>query len=273
VAGELWIGGAGVARGYLDRPALTALHFAPDPWAGVPGARLYRSGDRVRRRPDGALEFLGRLDEQVKIRGFRVEPGEVEAALRRHPGVEQCVVTAREDTPGDPRLVAYTVGTAPAGELRTHLRATLAHYMVPAAFVALDSVPLGANGKVDRAALPPPAEGDGDGRHVAPRSELERRVAALWAEALGRERVGVEDDLFDLGAHSLLLMRIHGRLHALAPDAGLTVLDLFGLPTVAALCARLRGGPPGPGAAEAEELARLEAGRQRLRARLQRSVS
>ena len=272
-AGELWIGGAGVARGYLDRPGLTAERFVPDPFAAVPGARLYRTGDRVRRRPDGALEYLGRLDEQVKIRGFRVEPGEVEAALRRHPGVEQCAVAAREDVPGEPRLVAYVVGAARAGDLRAHLRGTLPHYMVPAAFVPLSRLPVGANGKVDRAALPAPAGGDDEASYVAPRSGLEQCVAALWAEALGRERVGVQDDLFDLGGHSLLLMRLHGRLHALAPDAGVTVPELFGLPTVAALCARLRGEGRLPAADEAEALARLEAGRQRLRARLRRSVS
>ncbi|HEX6373716.1 MAG TPA: amino acid adenylation domain-containing protein [Longimicrobium sp.] len=272
VPGELWIGGAGVARGYLDRPALTAERFAPDPFSPVPGARLYRTGDRVRRRPDGALEYLGRLDEQVKIRGFRVEPGEVEAALRRHPGVEQCVVAAREDTPGDPRLVAYVVGTADAGALRAHLRAALPHYMVPAAFVPLDRLPPGANGKVDRAALPAPAGEDADAAPVAPRSELERQVAALWAGALGRERVGVEDNLFDLGGHSLTLMRLHPRLHALAPDAGVTVPELFDLPTVAALCARLRGGPRRHAPSGEDERARAEAGRQRLRARLHRSV-
>ena len=242
VPGELLIGGAGVARGYHGRPELTAETFVPDPFSAEPGARLYRTGDRVRRRADGSLEFGGRVDGQVKIRGFRIEPGEVEAALRRQEGVADCVVVAREDRPGDRRLVAYLVGPADAEALRERLRGELPEYMVPAAFVALETLPLTPNGKLDRRALPAPEQKPRDVSASLPRTELEERVAAVWREVLEVGEIGVDDNFFDLGGNSLLLSRVFGRLREVRGD--LRIVDLFRHTTVEALAAHL-------GAAEA----------------------
>ncbi|HEX6042445.1 condensation domain-containing protein, partial [Longimicrobium sp.] len=236
VPGELWAGGAGVARGYLGDPALTAARFVPDPFSGRPGARVYRTGDRVRWREDGALEFLGRMDGQVKLRGFRIEPAEVEAALLSYPGVRQARVLAREDTPGERALVAYTVGDADADALRAHLGATLPAYMVPAAFVPLDALPLTPSGKVDARALPAP--GYDAGRYVAPRTEVEQVLAGAWAEVLGRERVGVRDSFFELGGHSLLAMRLISRVRA-AFGVELPIRAVFAGPTVEAMAAEV----------------------------------
>jgi amino acid adenylation domain-containing protein len=246
LAGEMFVGGAGVARGYLGRPALTAERFVPDPFSAVPGARMYRSGDRARRLPGGELEFLGRADEQVKIRGFRIEPGEIEAALRGHPAVADAAVAAREDAPGEKRLVAYVVPAdgveaAPA-ELRAHLAASLPEHMIPAAFVSLPRLPLTTNGKLDRRALPAPAAAeDGGEPYVAPRTPTEEVLAAVWAEVLGRERVGIDDSFFAIGGDSILSVRVA----ALARERGLPleIADLFAHPTVRALAERVaRGG-------------------------------
>ncbi|HSN85371.1 MAG TPA: non-ribosomal peptide synthetase, partial [Thermoanaerobaculia bacterium] len=237
-AGEICIGGTGVARGYLNRPDLTAERFVPDPFAAEPGGRLFRTGDLGRQRPDGRIDFLGRVDHQLKLRGFRIEPGEVEAVLRGHPEVLDAVVVARP-LDGLPVLVAYVV---PAGEaipesaLRDHLRNRLPAHMIPGRFVPLDALPLTSRGKVDRRALPAPdAHRPGLGESfTAPRNRAEERIAALWAEVLGLDRVGVHDDFFELGGHSLLATRLLARLQA---DLGIEVpvRALFERPTVADL--------------------------------------
>ncbi|HEX2211417.1 MAG TPA: amino acid adenylation domain-containing protein, partial [Longimicrobium sp.] len=212
VPGELYVGGVQLARGYLGRAALTAASFVPDPFGGEAGARLYRTGDRVRWTSGGTLEYLGRLDHQVKIRGYRIEPGEVDATLRRHPAVRDCAVVMREDVPGDRRLVAYVAGDADADTLRAHLRRGLPEYMVPAAFVAVDALPLTANGKLDRRALPAPDLAAAEDAYVAPRTSVEEVLAGIWAQLLGVERVGVHDDFFRLGGHSLLATRLVWRM-------------------------------------------------------------
>nr|WP_229840617.1 non-ribosomal peptide synthetase [Streptomyces roseolilacinus] len=242
VPGEIHVGGPGVARGYLNRPELTAERFVPDPF-GPPGSRLYRSGDLARRRPDGSLDFLGRADDQVKIRGYRIELGEIEAALATHPDVREAVVLAREDTPGDKRLVAYCVAPAdadlPAGaELAAHCGAVLPPYMVPAAFVALDALPLTANGKLDRRALPAPGD-DAFARaaYTAPRTPAEERIAAVWRDVLGADRVGVHDNFFDLGGDSISAVALVGALREQRLDV--SVGDVFAHRTVGELAALL----------------------------------
>jgi len=240
VAGELHIGGVGVARGYLNRPELTAERFVADRFSGEAGARLYRTGDLVRYLPDGNIEFLGRNDHQVKIRGFRIELGEIEARLVEHQAVREAAVIAREDTPGDKRLVAYVVVESEAkgvagdsGELaallRVHLSATLPEYMVPAAFVVLDALPLTPNAKLDRKALPvPDEEAYARGVYEAPDGEVEAILAGIWQELLGVERVGRQDSFFELGGHSLLAVRLLERLRRLG--LGAAIRDLFEYP-------------------------------------------
>ncbi|HEV2150425.1 MAG TPA: non-ribosomal peptide synthetase, partial [Longimicrobiaceae bacterium] len=247
VAGELYLGGAGLARGYLGRPELTAQKFVPDPFSAEPGARLYATGDRARRLPGGELEFAGRVDQQVKVRGFRVEPGEVEAALREHPDVRDAVVAAREDVPGDRRLTAYVVpaaGPAPApAELRGFLGELLPAYMVPSAWVFLGELPVTPGGKLDRRALPAPGAESAqapDG-YVAPRTPVEELLAGIWAGVLGRERVGVQDGFFELGGDSILAVQVVSR----ARQAGLALQpqQLFQHPNVARLAAALDAVP------------------------------
>jgi amino acid adenylation domain-containing protein len=235
VPGELWIAGDGVARGYLERPELTAERFAPDPFAAEPGSRLYRTGDLVRYRLGGALEFLGRIDHQVKIRGYRIELGEIEAALLRHPAVKEAVAAVRDDG-GEKRLVAHLVadGESAPGALREHLKLLLPDYMVPAAFVTLESFPLTPSGKVDRKALPAPEITSTPSTYLAPSGPVEELVAAIWAEVLRVERIGVEDNFFDLGGHSLLATQVMSRLRA-ALGVELPLQRLFETPTVRAL--------------------------------------
>ncbi len=227
VPGELHVGGAGLARGYLRRPEITAERFMPDPF-GLPGERLYRTGDLVRWRPSGDLEFLGRVDHQVKLRGFRVELGEIETGLRSHPAVRDAVVALKSSPGVDSRLVAYTVreGTE-AADLRAFLRERLPEFMVPSLFMELPALPLTPSGKVDRRSLPEPdAAGPQSAAYEAPRTELERTIAGVWRELLGAERIGLRDNFFDLGAHSLLIVRAHARLRE-ALGRELTVVDLF----------------------------------------------
>jgi amino acid adenylation domain-containing protein len=239
VAGELYIAGAGLARGYYNRPGLTAQRFVANPF-GQPGARMYQTGDLVRWRADGQLDFLGRVDDQVKIRGFRIEPGEVEAVLSSHPAVEAVAVVAREDKPGVKRLVAYLIPAAgqsvESGQLRGFLGAVLPDYMVPSAFVGLSEFPLTANGKLDRRGLPAPDESVGVGTgFVAARTEVERVLVGIWAEVLGRARVGVEDNFFELGGDSILSIQVVSR--ARRAGLGLMPRDVFRHQTVASLAA------------------------------------
>jgi hypothetical protein len=268
VAGELLTGGLGLARGYFDRPDLTAERFVPDGTSGLAGERLYRTGDRARWLADGTLEFFGRMDHQVKVRGFRIELGEVETALARHPAVAESVVTAREDRPGDRRLVAYVVpphGLAPtAGDLAAHLRRTLPEYMIPGAFVILAAMPLSANSKPDRAALPPPADVTTapSASYVPPRTLLEERIATIWRDVLGVARVGVHDNFFGLGGHSLLLLQAVSRMRA-GLGRPLAPIELFEYPTVAALAQHLAPADEAAAAAGASAAAAVEQNRER----------
>ncbi|MCP4654206.1 MAG: amino acid adenylation domain-containing protein, partial [bacterium] len=255
VPGELYLGGEGLARCYLARPELTAERFLPDPlsgdpFRGTPGARLYRTGDLVRTLPDGELAFLGRLDHQVKVRGFRIELGEVEAVLVRHPKVREAAVLVREDRPGDPRLVAYAVaqGEPAADELREFLLRTLPEYMVPSAFVLLETMPLGPTGKVDRAALgrrgPEQMSVGADPEFVAPRTPAEELMAGIWSQLLdptgaASRRLGLHDHFFKLGGHSLLATQLISRIRDLF-GVELELHSVFRTPTLAELAERTR---------------------------------
>jgi acyl carrier protein len=239
VPGQLYVSGTGLARGYLNRPGLTAQHFVASPF-GPAGSRMYRTGDLVRWMAGGELEYLGRADEQVKIRGFRVELGEIEALLRGHPGVGQAVVAVREDEPGHKRMAAYVVpvnGQAPEPqELRARLARFLPDYMVPAAFVQLDRLPLSPNGKIDRRSLPAP-ERDGapaTAGFTAPRTETEVLIAGIWADVLGLDQVGVYDNFLELGGDSVRSLGIAARAKA-AFDVALTPREVLITRTVAGL--------------------------------------
>ena len=246
VTGELYIGGLGLARGYLNRPELTAERFVPDPF-GEEGGRLYRTGDLARYRADGEIEFLGRADHQVKIRGFRIEIGEIEEALRAHPTVREAVVVAREDAPGEKRLVAYLAfgeQTARIAELREFLRRTLPEHMIPALVVPLRALPRTLNGKVDRRALPSPGESRPElsATYVAPVDATEERLVALWEEVLQMSPVGVEDDFFELGGHSILAARLFARI-ARVFHRDLSPTVLFHASTVREVAGLLREKP------------------------------
>ncbi|MEM9491706.1 MAG: phosphopantetheine-binding protein, partial [Myxococcota bacterium] len=243
------IGGAGVARGYVARPGLTASRFLPDPFAADPGARMYRTGDRVYRNLDGTLVFLGRTDLQFKLRGFRIEPGEIEAALEAHPAVSQAAV-AKWSQGSDERLIAYLVperGRRPdTGELRQFVRARMVPHQCPSTYVFLRALPISANGKLDRSALPEPdlQRPEVMSQFVAPRGDTEQELAAMWSQLLGVERVGADDHFFDLGGHSLLLVQlislIRERFHCT-----LRVTEFFKHSTVRTLAERIaaeRGG-------------------------------
>jgi len=280
VPGELCLAGAGLARGYLGRPGLTAERFLPDPFSAEPGARMYRTGDLVRLRSDGELDYLGRLDHQVKVRGFRIELGEVEAALARQPGVQSAVVVAREDAPGDKRLVAYVAGSGLSGlsavDLRHALQQALPDPMVPSAFVFLEAFPLTAHGKVDRRSLPAPdaAHPATAAEFVAPQTALEEEVAQVWEEVLGVERVGSNDSFWELGGHSLLATRALSRLES-SFGVALPLQSLFASPTLAGFSSVLAESVlAGQGEAEMDEaLAELgDLSEEEVRALIEQTV-
>jgi amino acid adenylation domain-containing protein len=240
VPGELYIGGATVGRGYVGRPGLTAERFVPDPY-GSPGERLYQTGDIVRQPSSGGYQFIGRADAQVKIRGIRIEPAEVEAALGQQPDVAGCAVVARPDPQGSLRLIGYVVpraGTAPStGELRAFLGERLPEWMVPAVFISLPELPVGANGKIDRAALPGPdsSSGDEEEHYVAPQTPVEHELARIWGELLGQDRVGVKSNFFYLGGNSLAAVRMIAEIREHL-GVELPMRTLFGIePTIAVL--------------------------------------
>ena len=245
VPGELYIGGDGVAKGYMNRPELTAERFIPNPFG--PG-RLYKTGDLARHLSDGDLEYLGRLDDQVKIRGFRVEPGEIESLLTQHPEVRESAVVAREFSVNDVRLIAYFVpagkGSVDLNGLRDFLRPQLPDHMIPSALVSMDFLPLTPNGKVDRQGLPMPETllPQAQTSFVSPQTDAEKLIAREWQEALQVDKVGVDDNFFDLGGHSLLVISLRDRL-AGQFRRKITPVDLFRYPTVASL-ARFLTGPP-----------------------------
>jgi thioesterase domain-containing protein/acyl carrier protein len=247
VPGEVYVGGDGVARGYWNRPGLTAQRFLPDTFSEAAGAKLYRTGDLARYRPDGSIEYLGRKDHQVKIRGQRVELGEVETALRTHPEIREAAATLRAHTPGDNRIVAYFV---PSGErapspraLRTHLASKLPDYMVPSAFVPLAAFPRTPSGKIDRRRLPSPGEGrlDLDKDYVAPETDTEQKLVKIWERALRVQPVGVTDNFFELGGHSLLAVRLFAQIEK-AFGGRIPLATIFRAPTVRELAAVLEEG-------------------------------
>jgi amino acid adenylation domain-containing protein len=248
VPGELHIAGVAIGRGYLNRVALTAEKFVPDPY-GEPGSRMYKTGDLARTRGDGNIEFLGRLDDQVKIRGLRIELGEVEAVLRECEGVREAVVMVREDEPANKRLVAYVrTGDRAAPDvahLREHLQRTLPDYMVPTAFIVLDKLPLSSNGKIDRKVLPvPEMQPIEQAGYEAPRDDLERHLTEIWAQVLKVPKVGLHDNFFVLGGHSLLATQVIARVSQ-AGLGQLVVRTLFDSPTIARLAAAIRSLPSG----------------------------
>lgn len=250
VPGEVVIGGAGVVRGYWLRPELTAERFMIDPLRGTRAGRVYRTGDLARFRADGSLEFLGRLDHQIKLRGFRIELGEIEACLLRHPRVREAVVLAREDVPGDARLVAYWVpsGRVEAGEteLKEMLKAQLPEFMVPSAFVRLNALPQTPNGKLDRQALPAPSQLVAQRHsepHTEPQNNIEQLLTAIWKEVLNLNQLSTQDNFFDLGGHSLLAVQVLGKLRQ-ATDRDVSITDIFRFPTVASLARHLARGEP-----------------------------
>jgi acyl carrier protein len=253
VPGELYIGGDGLARGYLERPALTAEKFVASPFAAsiatmdsgpltIENHRLYRTGDLARYRPDGQIIFMGRMDHQVKIRGFRIELDEIDLALQQQPQIQDVVTLAKELHAGDWGIVSYLVlkpgQTITVGELRHTLKQTLPHYMIPAHLVFLDAFPLTPNGKLNRQALPQPEAIHRETEFVQPRTEIERTVAVIWQEVLRVEKVGMNDNFFDLGGHSLLMVQVHIRLIEAFPQE-IALVDLFRHPTVHELARHL----------------------------------
>jgi acyl-CoA synthetase (AMP-forming)/AMP-acid ligase II/aryl carrier-like protein len=261
IAGELYVGGTGVGLGYLNRPELTAERFLPDPRAH--GRRRYRSGDIGRWRDDGKLEYLGRNDHQVQVRGFRVELGEVEAACLAQASIEQAVVLPHEETAGQVELVAYLVGTPrSASAMRAALVERLPHYMVPSYFEWVSAIPLTANGKIDRKALPKPGGGTAGSREtVLPRNETERTLLGLWQEVLGVAQIGIHDNFFDLGGQSLKAVRLRAKIESVL-NATVSLRDLFARPTIAELAQMIAqaGSDEAPAVALSPDLAELVEG-------------
>ncbi len=244
IPGEIYIGGAGVSRGYLNRPELTAERFVPDPFSEMPGARMYKTGDLARYLPDGQIEFIGRVDFQVKIRGFRIELGEIEAELLQHPAVKDAVVVARGQKAGEKMLVAYFIPEADKKvepqELRDFIKNRLPDYMVPAAYVAMEKFPLTPNGKVNRRALPDPEQGDRvSEKYVAPRTPEEELMATIWADILKLEKVSIDSNFFDLGGHSLLATQLSSRIRD-AFEVDLPLKEIFSAPTIRLLAQRIK---------------------------------
>lgn len=275
---ELCIGGAGLARGYVNDAALTAERFVPDPFGSRPGARLYRTGDLARRRADGILDFAGRLDDQIKLRGYRIEPGEIESVLAQCASIREASVMVREDHSGDRRLVAYLVAVEPSllsvGDIRRFLQEHLPDYMVPVAFVVLDRLPRTIQQKVDRAALPAPPDASleaGD-RYVAPQTDVEQKIASIWSDVLHRNRIGILENFFDLGGHSLLMIQLHARLCELFGN-DLALIDLFRLPTVESQAAHLTGRGVAPVLDEARDRAARQRQAFRRQARPQQTAA
>jgi acyl-coenzyme A synthetase/AMP-(fatty) acid ligase len=280
VAGELHIGGIGLARGYHNRPELTEEKFISNHFSAEPGARLYKTGDLARYLSDGNIEYLGRIDQQVKLRGFRIELGEIESVLRQHPAVVDAVVAVREDIPGHKRLVGYVVPTiedsssgtheplsASHDELRHFLQERLPEYMIPAAFMAIQAVPLSPNGKADRRALPVPEtpRPQLNATYTAPQTAIERMIASIWQDVLHVDTVGLHDNFFDLGGHSLLMAQVHSKLRGIG-GGDISIVDLFQYPTVNTLARYLSRQPTAPQNDGPD--GRLKEGRSRLRQQL-----
>jgi len=244
IVGELYLAGKGLARGYVRRPDLTAEKFIPDPLSAQPDGRLYKTGDLARYLEDGSIEYIRRVDHQVKLRGFRIELGEIEAVLAAHVQVHEAVVVVREETSGEQRLIAYltreTDGAIVTSELRAYLREKLPEYMVPSQYVLLEALPLTSNGKINRRALPapPPIATALEASYIAPRTEVEKTITAIWQDVLQLESVGVSDNFFDLGGHSLFMVKVLSRLRETVNE-DLTITDLFRYPSVGTLASYL----------------------------------
>jgi non-ribosomal peptide synthetase component F len=254
VAGELYVGGDGLSSGYFNRPEITAEKFVPNPFSESGGDRLYKTGDLVRWLADGSIEFMGRVDRQVKIRGLRIEPGEIAAMLATHADVCESVVLVREDLPGDRRLIAYftTNTTTDISALRDYLKERLPNYMIPSAFVQMDSFPVTPNGKTDFRAFPAPANDlTVSASFVAPQNQLEESIAQIWQQVLGLQAVGTQDNFFDAGGNSLSLIQVQGRLQETL-QREIPVVDLFQYATIQGLAQRLSQQNAVPESAKAE---------------------
>ncbi|MBD2677471.1 MULTISPECIES: non-ribosomal peptide synthetase [Nostoc] len=281
VAGELHISGIGLARGYLNQPELTALKFIPNPFSKQAGDRLYKTGDLVRFLPSGDIEYIGRIDNQIKIRGFRVELGEIEAVINQHPSVSASVAIVREDKPGNQNLTAYITlhpdKTLTISELRRFLQNKLLDHMVPTAFMILKAFPLTSNGKVDRRALPMPdaLRPELEVAYVVPQTEVEKTIASVWQKALNLEKIGIHDNFFEIGGHSLLLVAVHSQLQTILNNAELSTLDLFRYPTINSLAEYLSSSANQTVSLQETEIQteKISAGKAQQRKRLQKLKS